>query len=32
MEPGATRGLLVFGVDNVNKAAALLDELAAEKA
>jgi len=32
MEPGATRGLLVFGVDNVNKAATLLDELAAEKA
>jgi len=29
-EPGSTRGLLVFGVDNVTKAAALLDELAAE--
>jgi len=31
-EPGSTRGLLVFGVDNVTKAAALLDELAAEVA
>jgi hypothetical protein len=30
MEPGSTRGLLVFGVDNVTKAATLLDELAAE--
>jgi len=29
-EPGSMRGLLVFGVDNVTKAAALLDELAAE--
>jgi hypothetical protein len=32
MEPGSTRGLLVFGVDNVTKAATLLDELAAEDA
>ena len=31
-EPGSTRGLLVFGVDNVTKAVALLDELAAEDA
>ena len=31
-EPGSARGLLVFGVDNVTKAAALLDELAAEVA
>jgi len=31
-EPGSTLGLLVFGVDNVNKAATVLDELAAEKA
>ena len=30
LEPGSTLGLLVFGVDNVNKAAAALDELAAE--
>jgi len=30
LEPGATRGLLVFGVDNLTKAANLLDELAAE--
>jgi hypothetical protein len=32
MEPGSTLGLLVFGVDNLTKAAALLDELAAEAA
>ena len=32
MEPGSTLGLLVFGVDNVTKAATLLDELAAEHA
>lgn len=31
-EPGSTRVLLVFGVDNVTKAAALLDELAAARA
>ncbi len=31
LEPGSTLGLVVFGVDNLNKAAALLDELAAEK-
>ena len=30
LEPGSTLGLLIFGVDNVNKAAAALDELAAE--
>ena len=30
LEPGSTLGLLVFGVDNVNKAATALDELAAE--
>jgi len=29
-EPGSTLALLVFGVDNVSKAATLLDELAAE--
>jgi hypothetical protein len=32
LEPGSTLGLLVFGVDNVTKAATLLDELAAEDA
>lgn len=32
MEPGSTLGLLVFGVDNLNKAATALDELAAEEA
>jgi len=32
LEPGSTLGLVVFGVDNLNKAAALLDELAAERA
>jgi hypothetical protein len=30
LEPGSTLGLMVFGVDNLNKAAAALDELAAE--
>ena len=30
LEPGSTLGLVVFGVDNVTKAATLLDELAAE--
>jgi hypothetical protein len=30
LEPGSTKALVVFGVDNLNKAAALLDELAAE--
>jgi hypothetical protein len=29
-EPGSTLGLLVFGVDNLSSAAAVLDELAAE--
>jgi hypothetical protein len=32
MEPGSAQGLLVFGVDNLTKAAALLDEFAAESA
>jgi hypothetical protein len=32
MEPGSTQGLLVFGVDNLTKAASVLDELAAEHA
>jgi len=32
LEPGSTLGLLVFGVDNVTKAAIVLDELAAEHA
>ena len=32
LEPGSTLGLLVFGVDNLTKAANLLDELAAERA
>ncbi len=31
-EPGSTLALLVFGVDNLTKAAAALDELAAEDA
>ncbi|HEV2521277.1 MAG TPA: hypothetical protein VGT24_02755 [Candidatus Acidoferrales bacterium] len=31
-ETGSTLGLLVFGVDNVSKAASLLDDLAAEDA
>lgn len=30
LEPGSTLGLLVFGVDSLNKAAAALDGLAAE--
>lgn len=30
LEPGSTLGLLVFGVDKVTQAAALLDELAAQ--
>ena len=30
LEPGSTKGLLVFGVDNVTAAATLLDELSAE--
>jgi hypothetical protein len=29
LEPGSTRALVVFGVDNLTKAATLLDELAA---
>lgn len=32
MEPGSTAALLVFGVDNLNLAAHVLDELAAEHA
>jgi len=32
MEPGSALPLLVFGVDNVNKAAAVLDELQKEPA
>ncbi|HEX9200476.1 MAG TPA: ACT domain-containing protein [Acidobacteriaceae bacterium] len=32
LEPGSTDAMLVFGVDHVNKAAKILDELAAEKA
>ncbi|MBZ5661989.1 MAG: hypothetical protein LAO08_16435 [Acidobacteriia bacterium] len=32
IEPGSSRVLAVFGVDNLNKAAALLDDLAAESA
>ncbi len=32
LEPGSTLALGVFGVDNLTKAAALLDELAAEDA
>src|SRR6202167_923659 len=31
LEPDSTLGLVVFGVDNLNKAAALLDELATGK-
>ena len=31
LEPGSTRVLVVFGVDNLNKAAKLLDDLAAEE-
>ena len=30
-EPGSTQALVVFGVDNLTKAAKLLDELTAEK-
>ena len=30
LEPGSTKGLLVFGVDNLAQAAAVLDKLAAE--
>lgn len=32
MDPGSTLGLLVFGVDNLTKASAALDEFAAENA
>ncbi|HXA79456.1 MAG TPA: hypothetical protein VNV41_20150 [Candidatus Acidoferrales bacterium] len=32
LEPGSTLGLVVFGVDNLNQAATVLDELAAESA
>jgi hypothetical protein len=32
LEPGSTRALLVFGVDNLTNAATVLDELAAEDA
>jgi hypothetical protein len=32
LEPGSTLGLVVFGVDNLTRAATLLDELAAEDA
>ncbi len=32
LEPGSTLGLVVFGVDNLNKASAVLDEVAAENA
>jgi hypothetical protein len=31
LEPGSTRVLVVFGVDNTTKAAKLLDDLAAEE-
>jgi hypothetical protein len=31
VEPGSPRAIVVFGVDNLNKAAALLDQLAAEE-
>ncbi len=31
LEPGSTRALMVFGVDNLSKASAALDELAAEE-
>lgn len=30
LEPGSAQGVLVFGVDNLTKASALLDEIAAE--
>jgi hypothetical protein len=32
LEPGSTRALVVFGVDNLTGASAVLDELAAEEA
>jgi hypothetical protein len=32
LEPGSTLALAVFGVDNLTKAAAVLDELSAEQA
>jgi hypothetical protein len=32
LEPGSTRALVVFGVDNLTEATTLLDELAAEDA
>jgi hypothetical protein len=32
VEPGSTRGLIVFGVDNLDAASKVLDELAAEDA
>jgi hypothetical protein len=32
LEPGSTRALVVFGVDNLTRAAKLLDELASEDA
>jgi len=32
LEPGSTRALVVFGVDNLTRAAKLLDELATEDA
>jgi hypothetical protein len=32
LEPGSSLALIVFGVDNLTKAAGLLDELAAEQA
>jgi hypothetical protein len=31
-EPGSTKALMVFGVDNLSKASTVLDELAAEQA
>ena len=31
LEPGSTRALVVFGVDNLTQAATLLDDLAAEQ-
>jgi hypothetical protein len=31
LEPGSTQALMVFGVDNLSKASAVLDELAAEE-
>lgn len=32
LEPGSTRALVVFGVDNLSKAAKVLDEMAAQEA